>query len=63
MKIIVDNKLTYNCKHTVKVGDIVIIPAPWFMESKTTKGKVTQIGSEYNGYTLDVISVETTQLP
>lgn len=58
MKIIVDNKLTYNCKYDVKIGDVVVIPAPWYMESNTTKGKVTQIGSDYNGYLIDVISVE-----
>lgn len=58
MKIIVDNKLTYNCKYDVKVGDTVIIPAPWFMECSTTKGKVTNLGSDYNGYTVDVIRVE-----
>ncbi len=58
MKIIVDNKLTYNCKYDVNVGDTVVIPAPWYMESSTTKGKVTKIGSDYTGYLLEVIKVE-----
>jgi len=60
MKIIVDNKLTYNCKYDVKVGDTVIVPAPWFMEGETAKGKVTSIGSDYSGYVVDVIRVEAT---
>jgi len=58
MKIIVDNKLTYSCDYPVKVGDTVVIPAPWFMECNTTRGTVTNIGSDYTGYTLSVISVE-----
>lgn len=58
MKIIVDNKLTYNCDHPVEVGDTVVVPAPWFMECSTTRGTVTKIGSDYIGYTLSVISVE-----
>jgi hypothetical protein len=58
MKIIVDNKLTYNCNYDVKVGDTVVVPAPWYMECSTTRGKVTKIGSDYNGYLLDVIRVE-----
>ena len=58
MKIIVDHKLTYNCDFEVSVGDTVVVPAPWFLEGPTTKGKVTQIGSDYSGYTLSVIRVE-----
>ncbi len=61
MKVIVDNKLTYNCDYPVEVGDTVVVPAPWFMESKTTKGTVTKIGSNYTGYTVSVISVEKPQ--
>ena len=57
IKIIVDNKLTYECEYPVKVGDTVVVPAPWFLEGPTTKGKVTEIGSDYDGYTLKVISV------
>lgn len=60
-KIIVDNKLTYNCKYDVKVGDTVIIPAPWFMESKTTTGVVTKIGSDYAGNTVEVLAVNPCQ--
>ncbi len=58
MKIIVDNKLTYNCDFEVKVGDTVVIPAPWFLEGPTTRGTVTKIGSDYNGYVVNVIRVD-----
>lgn len=61
MKIIVDHKLTYNCKYDVSVGDTVIVPRPWYMDyidSSTIKGKVTKIGSDYDGYLVDVIGVE-----
>ena len=62
MKIIVDNKLTYNCKYDVKVGDTVVVPTPWYMDyinSSTIKGKVTKIGSDYDGYLVDVVMVES----
>lgn len=58
MKIIVDNKLTYECEYSVDIGDTVVVPAPWYMESSTTKGKVTQLGSEYTGSLIKVIRVE-----
>lgn len=60
MRIIVDNKLTYECAHPVKVGDIVVVPAPWFLQDcgPTTTGKVTQLGSDYSGYVVSVISVK-----
>jgi len=58
MKIIVDHKLTYDCDFDVNVGDVVIIPAPWYMEFPTTKGRVTKIGSDYTGNTIKVIRVE-----
>jgi hypothetical protein len=59
MKIVVDNKLTYECSYPVKVGDIVVVPAPWFLRDNgsTTTGKVTKIGSDYDGYVLNIISV------
>jgi hypothetical protein len=60
MKIIVDNKLTYECEYPVKVGDTVVVPAPWFLQDcgPTTTGKVTKIGSDYSGYVVSVISVK-----
>ncbi len=60
MKIIVDNKMTYDCEYPVKVGDIVVVPAPWFLRDNgpTTTGKVTQLGSDYSGYVVKVISVK-----
>lgn len=58
MKIIVDDKLTYECDFDIKVGDIVVIPSPWYMEFPTTKGRVTQLGSSYSGSLIKVISVE-----
>lgn len=58
MRIIVDHKLTYDCSYDVQVGDTVVVPAPWFLEGPTTKGKVTKIGSDYDGYVVSVIRVE-----
>jgi hypothetical protein len=60
MKIIVDNKLTYECDYPVKVGDTVVVPAPWFLRDNgpTTTGKVTKLESDYSGYVVKVISVK-----
>ena len=60
MKIIVDNKLTYECSYSVNVGDIVVVPAPWFLQDNgpTTTGKVTKLGSDYSGHVISVISVK-----
>jgi hypothetical protein len=58
MKIIVDNKLTYDCDFDVDVGDVVVVPAPWYMESLTIKGTVTKLGSDYTGNTIKVIRID-----
>jgi hypothetical protein len=60
MKIIVDNKLTYECSYSVNVGDIVVVPAPWFLQDNgpTTTGKVTKLGSDYSGHVISVLSVK-----
>lgn len=57
MKIIVDNKLTYDCDFPVSIGDTVVVPSPWYMEFPTTTGKVTKLSSDYTGYTVKVIKV------
>ena len=50
---------SYN-KAPVKVGDTVVVPAPWFLQDigPTTTGKVKQLGSEYSGHVISVISVK-----
>ena len=60
MRIIIDNGLTYECSYPVNVGDTVIVPAPWFLQDNgpTTTGKVKQLGSEYSGHVISVISVK-----
>ncbi len=60
MKIIVDNKMTYECSYSVNVGDIVVVPAPWFLQDNgpTTTGKVTKLGSDYSGHVISVLSVK-----
>lgn len=61
MRIIIDNGLTYECSYPVNVGDTVIVPAPWFLQDNgitTTTGKVKQLGSEYSGSVISVISVK-----
>ena len=58
MKIQVDGKLTYECHDDeVKVGDNVLLPAPYFMEGSTYVGKVTKLSSDYDGYCKSVIKV------
>jgi hypothetical protein len=57
MKIMVDGKLTYECDYKVKVGDNVLLPAPYFMEGSTYVGKVTKLSSDYDGYCKSVIKV------
>jgi hypothetical protein len=57
MKILVDNKLTYECNEKVKVGDKVLLPAPWFMGGSTYIGNVTSLKSDYEGSCISVIKV------
>ena len=49
MKVMVDNKLTYEAPFPVEVGDLLVLPpTPW--KDGPYIGTVTSLTSNYNGY-------------
>ena len=59
MKIVVDNKLTYNTKDfAVAVGDKVLLPpTPWMSENWI--GTVTHLKSDHSGPIKDIVGIVT----
>lgn len=45
MKVVLSNKMTYDCDFDVKVGDMVKVPRPWFLKG---------VDGEYGPMTLEV---------
>ena len=61
MKVVLSNKMTYDCDFDVKVGDMVKVPRPWFLKGVDGEYgpmtlEVKKIGSSYEGDVLSVIS-------
>jgi hypothetical protein len=61
MKVVLSNKMTYNCDFDVEVGDMVKVPRPFFLKGVDGEYgpmtlEVKQIGSEYDGDCISVIS-------
>jgi hypothetical protein len=59
-KIIINNKYTYMCDKSVRIGSEVKLPTPQWMrefQDSTWVGKVTSLKSDYNGVCESVIEV------
>ena len=61
MKVVLSNKMTYDCDFDVEVGDMVKVPRPWFLKGVDGEYgpmtlEVKKIGSSYEGDVLSVIS-------
>jgi hypothetical protein len=59
MKIVVDDKYTYESEFKVRKGQRVVLPSPYWLRDvrPTWIGKVTDTKSDYTGYCEKVISV------
>lgn len=58
MRIEVDHRFAYECEETVKVGDMVVLPTPyWMVAGSVHIGKVTALTSDYDGDCLKILRV------
>ena len=61
MKVIVDNNYTYETNLSLKVGDRVVLPTPyWLRDVKGSEfvGTVTSLNSSYSGDCIKIIRKE-----
>lgn len=61
MKIVIDNKYTYETDLPVKVGDTAVLPTADFLrdvKGPTFEGTVTSLNSTYAGSCSKVISIK-----
>jgi hypothetical protein len=62
MKVVVDNKYTYETDLEVQMGDEVILPTPSFLldvKGPTFTGEVTALTSDYTGWCAKILGIKT----